>query len=177
MKKLMSIIITLSLVLGACSFGQKTERKAAEFGETISSGKHFLFIAESNSKNIKKTDKIKQIAYVNNAKIKYYNLNESSVKLKDITDKDNEELLKLAKKEDKNRFKTDKAQAIEQNKINLVTLEKNDPEYRKAERTEKNLENLSYIKPKSHKLKLETTIENGKPSMELLTAQYTQIGR
>src|SRR5699024_1805697 len=39
--------------------------------------------------------------------------------------------------------------------------------------SEKNLENLSYIKPKSHKLKLETTIENGKPSMELLTAQYT----
>jgi len=173
MKKIISIIIVLSLVLGACSFGKKPERKSAEFGETISSGKHFLFITESKSKNIKASDKIKKIAYVNNAKIKYYNLNESSVKLKDITDKDNEELLKLAKKEDKNRFKTDKAQAIEQNKINFVTLEKDDPEYRKAERTEKNLENLSYIKPKSHKLKLETTIENGKPSMELLTAQYT----
>uniref|UniRef100_UPI003F54C66A hypothetical protein n=1 Tax=Staphylococcus shinii TaxID=2912228 RepID=UPI003F54C66A len=171
MKKLVGVILSTSLLLGACGH---EERKPAEFGKTISKGEHILLITDSKNKGIKENEKINQIAHVKDGNIRYYKVN-SNLRLKGINDKEDDDLLKLAKKEDKEKFEESK-ETFRSNE-NLLAIQakrdgKNDEKF--IERID-NVDEMSYKSPESHKLNIETVIKNKNPIKESLNMSYGSL--
>lgn len=169
MKKFFVIILGMFLLLGGCGH---EERKPAEFGKTISKGEHMLLITDNKNKDIKENEKIDQIARVKDGYVSYYNMN-SNIKLKDIKDKKDNELLKLAKKEDKKAFDESKESfRFDRNLLALKAKEDGKSDEKFIEQID-NADKVSYKSPENNKLKIETVIKNKKPIKESVTMSFS----
>ncbi len=169
LKKIVGTIAILSLILGACG-NEKEESKPVEFGNTLKDGTHFLSLYSSDEKGIKGKDKIERLAYINDGKVTTYNIEESNLTLKEISDKSNSELLKISKKEDKHSFDKNKESVVEMQKINTNHAFENESNSKleEAERSLDNAEALSYVKPKAQPLKLSIDVKNDKTYQETI---------
>ncbi|WP_113589606.1 hypothetical protein [Staphylococcus aureus] len=175
MKKLAVSSLALSLLLVGCSNeeAEQKDSKPVEFGKTLNEDTHFLSLYTSNHKNIKATDKIERLAYINEGKVTTYNVDASNLTLNKIANKSDEELLKIAKKEDKHAFNRQLEDTIEAEKafVNYNIKEKSKiEEYKEKLR---DVENIKYIKPKTHDLKFTINVENKKANKETIELSHT----
>ncbi|MDU9350480.1 hypothetical protein [Staphylococcus ureilyticus] len=172
MKKLIVSSLALSLLLVGCNNDEKkqTDSKPIKFGETLNEGTHFLSLYSSDDKNIKAKDKIERLAYIDEGKVTTYNVDASNLTLNKIADKSDEELLKIAKKEDKHTFNKQLESSIETNKAvaNYAHDNETKSKINESEKKLSDVEDMSYVKPKSHKLKLSINIEDKKIDKETI---------
>ncbi|MFF0676798.1 hypothetical protein ACFYSI_12825 [Staphylococcus xylosus] len=168
MKKLVGVILSMSFLLGACGH---EERKPAEFGKTISKGEHILLITDSKDKDIKENEKINQVAHVKDGNIRYYKMN-SNLRLKGLNDKKDDDLLKLAKKEDKEEFEESKEMFRSSENLLAIKAKRDGKSDEKFIERIDNVDSMSYKSPESHKLNIETVIKNEKTIKESLNMSY-----
>lgn len=170
LKKIVGTIAVLSLVLGACGNDEEKKTKPVEFGKTLNEGTHFLSLYSSKDKNIKGKDEIERLAYINDGKVTTYNVDAANLTLNKITDKSDEELLKIAKNEDKQAFKKQLERTIETNKavFNYAYDHESNTKLEESEKKLSDVEDISYSKPKTHDLKLSINVENKKADKETI---------
>ncbi|EJH4613533.1 TPA: hypothetical protein PC685_002558 [Staphylococcus aureus] len=172
MKKLIVSSLALSLLLVGCSNEEKeqTDSKPAEFGKTLNEETHFLSLYSSKDKNIEAKDKIERLAYIDQGKVTTYNVDASNLTLNKIANKSNEELLKIAKKEDKHAFNKQLENTIETHKavVNYDYAKKENSKIEESEKQLSDVEDIKYIKPKSHDLKLSINVKNKKTDKETI---------
>lgn len=173
MKKLMIAILVFVVALAAC--GQEENRKPVTIKNKLTKGKQIVYVYETKHKEIKGSDKVKQILVVTNGKAKPYSLEGSTKTLDQLSKKDDKEVISYAKKADKRSFNKKKESEIESEQL-LVTIES-----LKAKRDQKNdlnarekklsyLEDVKYQKPKAQQLKFNDVTKEKNGRSEIMQA-------
>ncbi|MDT0758504.1 hypothetical protein [Staphylococcus epidermidis] len=171
-----------SLLLSACSSNGSSEanKEKVEFANVMSKGKQVTFRVDANEEETYAPNKDNPIdAYIfsDNGKVTVYNATDDT-KLKDMKDKSYDDILELAKKQDKKRFENNKSDN-EKDIENVLDTDKSNYEdsirtrgkkseitkdYKKMmETTQKKYEkykNLKYEEPKQRDLKI-GVVEDG----------------
>ncbi|MCD8898880.1 hypothetical protein [Staphylococcus gallinarum] len=161
MKKVIGILLMFTILLAGCGFNSKKEDKPLALSK-LGTGEHILYISHQSSKEINKDNEITQIIQVKDGKMKGYNLEESTTNLKELSKKDDKEVVKWAAKQDKHNF--DKEYSSREDTLkSLISYEKKgSSDYKKYNEELKDLRTIKYVKPKFHKFNIETTLKNGK---------------
>lgn len=151
-KQLLVGMVGATLLLGACGNGStgnnSAEKKDVTFGEIFNKGKKVSFEVENKPDNDDhkpvKDSYVNKYIFTNDGKQTIYNGSRETT-LEEIKDKSNEEILKIAKKEDEEVFNKLKNNNIDIKKIdikndkNFIESEKKYPS--KVKEMEKKLEN------------------------------------
>lgn len=177
-----AVILGTSLLLSACSSNGSSEanKEKVEFANVMSKGKQVTFRVDANEEETYAPNKDNPIdAYIfsDNGKVTVYNATDDT-KLKDMKDKSYDDILELAKKQDKKRFENNKSDN-EKDIENVLDTDKSNYEdsirtrgkkseitkdYKKMmETTQKKYEkykNLKYEEPKQRDLKI-GVVEDG----------------
>lgn len=111
MKKLLLISFSAVLLLSACSFGSSSSnKKEVKFGELMNNGKKVSFILKNKDEETAPDKDNPIVAYIftDNGKSTTYDDKNGKYELEDMKDKSRDEILKIAKKRDKDNFKEQK---------------------------------------------------------------------
>lgn len=175
MKKLLMISISAGLLLSACSFGSDASNKEeVKFGDLMNDGKHVTFKVNNNEEETYAPDKnnpIDTYIFTENGKVTAYN-SDGDTKLKDMKDKSYDEILKTAKKQDKEYFneqrkdnELDAEKDYEIQKTNYEESVKNDGKnasvtkqqkgiFDDSKKTYDKIKNMSYEEPEKRDVKI-----------------------
>lgn len=181
MKKLLLISFSAVLLLSACSFGSSSSnKKEVKFGELMNNGKKVSFILKNKDEETAPDKDNPIVAYIftDNGKSTTYDDKNGKYELEDMKDKSRDEILKIAKKRDKDNFKEQKkdikVEAEEDYEIdehNYKESVRNTGENSSVTKLQKgrfddskkaynDLKKLKYTEPKERKLKI-SIIEDG----------------
>ncbi|MBX7841511.1 hypothetical protein K5B73_11770 [Staphylococcus warneri] len=181
MKKLLMVTFSAGLLLSACSFGSDvSNQKEVKFGEMMNKGKHVSFILKNkdDESTPDKDNPIVDYIFTDNGKSTTYHDNDGKYELEDMKDKSQDEILKMAKKVDKESLEREKKEYLgdarndkdvqKTNYEESIKLRGKDSsitkqEKRMLESDEKiynDLKNLKYTEPKERKLKI-GVVEDG----------------
>lgn len=181
MKKLLMVTFSAGLLLSACSFGSDaSNQKEVKFGETMNNGKKVTFLLKNKDEESTPDKDNPIVAYIftDNGKSTTYNANDGKYDLGDMKDKSQDEILKIAKKEDKETVERERKEYLgdarnekdvqKTNYEESVKLRGKDSSMTKQEKRileddEKiynDLKNLKYTEPKERKLKI-GVVEDG----------------
>ncbi|MCG2096772.1 hypothetical protein ACFDA4_10640 [Staphylococcus epidermidis] len=176
MKKLLLISFSAVLLLSACSFGSSSSnKKEVKFGELMNNGKKVSFILKNKDEETAPDKDNPIVAYIftNNGKSTTYDAQGGKYDLGDMKDKSQDEILKIAKKQDKENIKKQRKEYLgdarndkdvqKTNYEESIKLRGKDSsitkqEKRMLESDEKiydDLKNLKYTEPKERDLKIE----------------------
>ncbi|MEJ7437803.1 hypothetical protein [Staphylococcus warneri] len=176
MKKLLLISFSAGLLLSACSFGSDaSNKKEAKFGEMMNDGKRVSFVLKNKDEESTpdKDNPIVDYIFTDNGKSTTYHDNDGKYELEDMKDKSQDEILKMAKKVDKESLEKEKKEYLgdarndkdvqKTNYEESIKLRGKDSsitkqEKRMLESDEKiynDLKNLKYTEPKERDLKIE----------------------
>lgn len=165
MKKYIIALVVMVLTLSACSNDEK--KKPVTIKDKLTKDKQIAYVYDTKNKNIKKSDKVQQILSIDDGKAKPYMIENASLTLEELTKKDDEEVLKIAKKADKKAFESEKESQLESEK--LLSVIKKDKK-KKADKKDRvtEIENVEYSKPKAIQLKFSAPIKDSKDSKEIV---------
>ncbi|WP_053040920.1 hypothetical protein [Staphylococcus haemolyticus] len=148
MKKVLGIALAAGLLLTACGSNGSPAAKEenVKFGEIMNKGKQVTYAIGTNKAETNAPNKFNPIycyIFSDNGKITVYH-SKKDVKLKDMKDKSYDDILKEAKKENKEHFEESK-----KDKINDLEAEDAD------EKALNEVKNLKYKEPKERDLKID----------------------
>lgn len=176
MKKLLMVTFSAGLLLSACSFGSDvSNQKEVKFGEMMNKGKRVSFVLKNKDEESTPDKDNPIVAYIftNNGKSTTYDAQGGNYDLGDMKDKSQDEILKIAKKQDKENIKKQRKEYLgdarndkdvqKTNYEESIKLRGKDSsitkqEKRMLESDEKiydDLKNLKYTEPKERDLKIE----------------------
>lgn len=181
MKKVLVLSLSV-LLLAACGLNNNpaTNKKEIKFGDVMNKGKTVSFKLNNNEEETSAPDKNSPISayiFTDNGKVKVYNSN-GNTKMEDMKDKTYSEILKMAKKQDKEHFDKNKPIFTEKIKNDYETEKENYEEGIKLrgeksdatqidkrtmeeyEKTYRDLKNLKYQEPKERDVKI-GVVEDG----------------
>ena len=181
MKKLLMVTFSAGLLLSACSFGSDvSNQKEVKFGEMMNDGKRVSFVLKNKDEESMpdKDNPIVDYIFTDNGKSTTYHDNDGKYELEDMKDKSQDEILKMAKKVDKESLEKEREEYLgdarndkdvqKTNYEESIKLRGKDSsitkqEKRMLESDEKiynDLKNLKYTEPKERKLKI-GVVEDG----------------
>lgn len=181
MKKLLMITFSAGLLLSACSFGSdKSNQKEVKFGELMNNGKKVSFVLKNKDEESApdKDNPIVDYIFTDNGKSTTYHDNDGKYELEDMKDKSQDEILKMAKKVDKESLKKERKDVLVDAKnerdVQKTNYEQSikkrgkdssitKSEKRMLEDDEKkynDLKNMKYTEPKERDLKI-GVVEDG----------------
>lgn len=181
MKKLLLISFSAGLLLSACSFGSDaSNQKEVKFGEVMNNGKKVTFLLKNKDEESTPDKDNPIVAYIftDNGKSTTYNANDGKYDLGDMKDKSQDEILKIAKKEDKETVererkdvlgdarndrdvqKTNYDESIKNDGKNASTTKQQKGVFEDYNKKYKDLKNLKYTEPKERDLKI-GVVEDG----------------
>lgn len=181
MKKLLMVTFSAGLLLSACSFGSDaSNKKEAKFGEMMNNGKRVSFVLKNKDEESTPDKDNPIVAYIftNNGKSTTYDAQDGNYDLGDMKDKSQDEILKIAKKQDKENIKKQRKEYLgdarndkdvqKTNYEESVKLRGKDSSITKQEKrmlesdekTYNDLKDLKYTEPKERDLKI-GVVEDG----------------
>ncbi|MCJ1788028.1 hypothetical protein [Staphylococcus warneri] len=181
MKKLLMVTFSAGLLLSACSFSSDTSnKKEAKFGEMMNNGKRVSFVLKNKDEESTpdKDNPISDYIFTNDGKSTTYHDSNGKYDLGDLKDKSQDEILKIAKKVDKESLekerkdvlgdarndrdvqKTNYDESIKNDGKNASTTKQQKGVFEDYDKKYKDLKNLKYTEPKERKLKI-GVVEDG----------------
>lgn len=181
MKKLLMVTFSAGLLLSACSFSSDaSNQKEVKFGEMMNNGKKVTFLLKNKDEESTPDKDNPIVAYIftDNGKSTTYNANDGKYDLGDMKDKSQDEILKIAKKEDKETVERERKDVLGDARndrdvqktnyeegIKLRGKNSSDTKSDKAifedyDKKYKDLKNLKYTEPKERNLKI-GVVEDG----------------
>ena len=178
MKNILGIALGAGILLSACGSNGSpaADQKEVKFGEIMNKGKQISYkVYADDNGTLSKNSELGYIIVTNNGKATSYNIKDKT--LKDLKDKSNNEIIDIAKKQDKESFEADKENYIQSAKENIKSRQKDVEEFSdeigeggvadsekaqipRVSKEIKDMEKINYKEPKARKLKIKA-VEDG----------------
>lgn len=114
MKKFLVLILSTIFILGACGQSKSDKKgKTVSFTDQLNKGNHVVLLYKDSDDEIDKDQFLDGIANIEDGKATLYNLREKQVNVGEAEKKSDNDLVKMAKKEDKKAFKDAKRKQLD----------------------------------------------------------------
>ncbi|MDZ5123593.1 hypothetical protein [Staphylococcus epidermidis] len=164
MKKLILLMVPVATILLLVGCGNASNKKNVKFGDIMNGDKKVSLILSSTGEGSKpsKDDAVDTFVVTENGKVTSYT-SKASYYLEDLKGKSEEEIINIAKKQDKEYFKQEKASSLDSLKLDLSFAKEGDDvdkeEVEEKEKSIKEIENTKYTKPSPRKLEIAVTTD------------------